>query len=185
MSGNIKTINRSNQKDNIIFEKWHEQIHGSRHNEHHKFHIDDKRKFLLLGTPNVGKSTFFNKITTATAMVSNIDRMTVQNTVGRFRNDKSYCLVDLPGVYNLSHPLDEEMVVAHEIFHENFLKIANIVGAQSIERDLILTIQCLETGMLSTVMVNMIDEISKNAINYKKMSKMLNNVTIIPTQANR
>jgi ferrous iron transport protein B len=118
-------------------------------------------------------------------MVSNIDRMTVQNTVGRFRNDKSYYLVDLPGVYNLSHPLDEEMVVAHEIFHENFLKIANIVGAQSIERDLILTIQCLETGMLSTVMVNMIDEISDNAINYKKMSKMLNNVTIVPTQANR
>jgi ferrous iron transport protein B len=118
-------------------------------------------------------------------MVSNIDRMTVENTVGRLRENKNYYMVDLPGVYNLSHPLDEEMVVAHEIFHEKFLKIANIIGAQSIERDLMLTIQCLETGMLSTVMINMIDEINPDSINYQKLSKMLNGVSIIPTQANR
>jgi ferrous iron transport protein B len=137
-----------------------------------------------LGTPNVGKSTFFNKITTSTAAVSNIDRLTVEDTVGRYRGDKSIVLVDLPGIYNLSHPIDEEKVVAHEIFGEHFDKIVNIIGAQSIQRDLMLTLQCIETGMLNTVVINMIDEVHPNAINVKKLSQYLNGANIVLTQAN-
>jgi ferrous iron transport protein B len=138
-----------------------------------------------LGTPNVGKSTFFNKITSSTAAVSNIDRLTVEDTVGRYRNNKSIALVDLPGIYNLSHPIDEEKVVAHEIFGEHFNKIINIIGAQSIQRDLMLTLQCIETGLLNTIVINMVDEIHPNAINFKKLSKYLNNANIVPAQANR
>ena len=46
------------------------------------FSVPKKYKFftnrnLLIGAPNVGKSTFFNHITNGTASVSNIDRMTV------------------------------------------------------------------------------------------------------------
>jgi ferrous iron transport protein B len=144
-----------------------------------------RETYLLLGTPNVGKSTFFNKITTATAAVSNIDRLTVEDTVGRYRNDKTIALVDLPGIYNLSHPIDEEKVVGHELFHEHFDKIVNIIGAQSIQRDLMLTLQCMETGLLNTVVVNMIDEVHDASINIKKLSKYLNNVNVVFTQANR
>jgi ferrous iron transport protein B len=118
-------------------------------------------------------------------MVSNIDRLTVEDTLGKYRKDRSIGLVDLPGVYNLSHPIDEEKVVSHEIFHEHFDKIINIVGAQSIQRDLILTLQCIETGLLNTVVVNMIDEVVKDGIDLKKLSKYLNNATIVSTQANR
>jgi ferrous iron transport protein B len=85
----------------------------------------------------------------------------------------------------LSHPIDEEKVVGHEIFGEHFDRIVNIIGAQSIERDLMLTLQCIETGMLNTVVINMIDEIHPNAINVKKLSQYLNNANIVLTQANR
>jgi ferrous iron transport protein B len=139
----------------------------------------------LIGAPNVGKSTFFNKITTSTAMVSNIDRMTNDDTVGKFRNDSSNHLIDLPGIYNLSHPIDEELVVAHEFFHEQFNKIINVIAASSLRRDLLLTIQLIESGKLSTLAINMIDELPKNSINVKKLRHYLNNVDIILTQANR
>jgi ferrous iron transport protein B len=105
--------------------------------------------------------------------------------VGRYRNDKSIALVDLPGIYNLSHPIDEEKVVAHEIFGEHYDKIVNIIGAQSIQRDLMLTLQCIETGMLNTVVINMIDEVHHGAINVKKLSRYLNNANVVLTQANR
>jgi ferrous iron transport protein B len=140
---------------------------------------------LLIGAPNVGKSTFFNKITTSTAMVSNIDRMTNNDMAGRFRHNQSNYLIDLPGIYNLSHPIDEEIIVAHEIFHEQFNKVINVISASSIRRDLLLTIQLIESGKLSTLAINMIDELPKNSINVKKLKHYLNNVDIVLTQANR
>jgi ferrous iron transport protein B len=169
-----------------LFDEWHKEHHQATHI--HGEHVNLKgveKSFLLLGTPNVGKSTFFNKTTTATAEVSNVDRMTVRDTIGKFRSNKKYALIDLPGLYNLSHPIDEEKVVAHEIYHEHFNGITNIIGAQSIERDLLLTLQCVETGLLNTLVINMIDEINQEAINYHKLSKYLNNVCVVSTQANR
>ena len=71
------------------------------------------------------------------------------------------------------------------ICHEKFDRIANVIGAQSIKRDLYLSIQAIETGVLSTLVLNMIDEVNSKIIDLQTMSKMLNNVTIIPTQANR
>lgn len=150
--------------------------------DHHRW---AKHEFALFGTPNVGKSTFFNHITNKTTMTSNVDRLTVSDTVGRFRHRKDVALVDLPGIYNLSHPLDEEQVVAHALYHATFDKIVNIVGAQSIERDLLLTIQLIETGLLSNLIINMIDEVPKNYFNLKKISKKLNSVNIVCTQANK
>jgi ferrous iron transport protein B len=186
MSKNIKNITSSEADNNPLFNAWHEQHHKTacHHGSYRKL-SGVAQTYLLLGTPNVGKSTFFNKITTATAAVSNIDRLTVEDTIGRYRDNKSVVLVDLPGIYNLSHPIDEEKVVAHEIFGEHFDKIINIIGAQSIQRDLMLTLQCIETGLLNTVVINMVDEVHPNAIDVKKMSQYLNNANITLTQANR
>lgn len=143
------------------------------------------QKFALFGTPNVGKSTFFNHITNKTTMTSNVDRLTVNATIGNFRHNRNISLTDLPGVYNLSHPLDEEQVVAENLYHTTFDKIINIVGSQSIERDLFLTIQLIETGMLSNLIINMIDEVPHNYFNIRKLSKKLNDVNIVCTQANK
>ena len=179
---NNNHFNNVDFKESKTFKEWHKDFHCC--NTKSKY-LDAKTITLLIGAPNVGKSTFFNKITTSTASVSNIDRMTVDDAMGRIKKHKDHVVIDLPGLYNLSHPIDEELVVAHEICHEKFDRIANVIGAQSIKRDLYLSIQAIETGVLSTLVLNMIDEVNSKIIDLQTMSKMLNNVTIIPTQANR
>jgi ferrous iron transport protein B len=144
-----------------------------------------KDYYLLIGAPNVGKSTFFNKVSKSTANVSNIDRLTTSSTVGKIKKHKDKVIVDLPGIYNLSHPIDEEVVVARQICDAKFKKIINVIGAQSIQRDLILTIQAIETGMMSTLIINMVDEVNHESLDVAKLSKYLNNVKIIKAMANK
>lgn len=168
--------------DSAVFNDWHNSPQRQRRlKKINQF----KNNVILIGSPNVGKSTFFNKITNGTAAVSNVDRLTVSDTIAKLKLDKSINIVDLPGLYNLSHPVDEELVVAHEICEEDFNKIVNVIGAQSFERDMYLTIQALESGMMSTLVINMIDEVNIKKLNLNKLSKSLNNVRIIPCQANK
>lgn len=163
-----------------IFADWHNR-QKSKLSKRRSF---DDKSVVLIGAPNVGKSTFFNKLSTKNTEVSNVDRMTVESTIGFFKKDHHSQIIDLPGIYNLSHPLDEELVVAHEFWHGRFSSIANIIGAQSIERDLYLTIQCLETGLLNNIIINMKDEVNINNLNVKKLQKILG-VNIIISQANK
>ena len=145
---------------------------------------NNEETYLLIGAPNVGKSTFFNKVTTGTAEVSNFDRLTVNANYGQIKKNKLKTIVDLPGIYNLSHPIDEENIVADFLINQNFNKIINIIGALSIHRDLILTIQSIETGLMSTLVINMVDEMNRK-LNVKKLSKSLGNIDIVLTQANK
>lgn len=174
--------NKKHGYDSPIFKDWHDNPKRKRRVKK----INQlNNNIVLIGSPNVGKSTFFNKITNGTAAVSNIDRLTVSDTIAKLKIDKSVNIIDLPGLYNLSHPIDEELVVAHEITQEHFNKIVNVIGAQSFERDLYLTIQTLETGLMSTLSINMMDEVNHSQIDIEKLSKKLNGVRIIECQANK
>ncbi|MCQ2957158.1 MAG: 50S ribosome-binding GTPase [Mycoplasmoidaceae bacterium] len=129
-----------------------------------KFRNTEGNNYLLIGAPNTGKSTIFNLLTTSTALVSNIDRMTTEHTMGKIKHSDNY-LVDLPGTYNLSHPIAEEKETHYHLLHHKVSSIVNVVSAFSLQRDLFLTLQCIETGMLNTLCVNMIDLINPKAIN--------------------
>lgn len=142
------------------------------------------KKFLLIGAPNVGKSTIFNILTSSTTLVSNIDRMTTEHNMGKIKKTKDY-LIDLPGIYNLSHPIAEEKETHYHLLHHDVNAIVNVVSAFSIQRDLFLTIQCIETGLLNTLCINMIDLIKTNALDWKKISQKLNNAKIILSRSNR
>lgn len=148
-----------------------------------KNHI--KNNYLLIGVPNVGKSSFFNYATHSTTMVSNIDRMTTEHTFGIIRKHKNDQLIDLPGLYNLSHPVQEEIEVAHHIVEHKNNGIVNIISASSMERDLYLTLQCAETGMLKTLVINLIDKVNIQQINLFKLSKIFNNLSIVTTQTSK
>jgi len=70
----------------------------------------------IIGPPNSGKSTLFNRLTGLRQKVANYPGVTVEQRVGSATLDsgREITLVDLPGVYSLS-PRSEDEQVAHDI----------------------------------------------------------------------
>ena len=73
---------------------------------------DRAARIVLLGMPNTGKSTFFNRVTGSAAAVGNWPGMTVSFLQAKVEIDgKLTELVDLPGIYDLNGFSDDEKVV--------------------------------------------------------------------------
>lgn len=133
----------------------------------------NKSRYVLIGSPNVGKSTFFNRVTWATASVGNVDGITIQTQEGKLRGTKNTDILDLPGIRDLATTTKDEEVVIKTILHSDYDGVLNIVAAPTIKRDLMLTLQLLEAGILTEVVVNMIDELENKHLNAFHLTKFL------------
>ena len=141
-----------------------------------------KYTIALAGNPNCGKTSVFNALTGSRQHVGNWPGVTVDKKEGEYRKDKTVTLLDLPGTYSLS-PYSEEEKIAHDyIVNEKPNAVIDIVDGTSIERNLYLTLQILETGVPTVIALNMIDEVEKKGdkIDAKKLSEILG-VPVIPT----
>jgi len=67
----------------------------------------------VVGTPNCGKSTLFNRLTGLKQRIGNYPGVTVERHVGTLKvGDRAFELVDLPGTHGLSaHSLEEHIAV--------------------------------------------------------------------------
>lgn len=121
-----------------------------------------KKVFYLIGSPNVGKSTYFNRLTWKTSHVANIDSATTSISEARLKSYPEILVKDMPGLYGLNVTGEEEKIVLDSLINsdENF-EIINLVSFNSIKRDLHLTLSLLETQLMSQIVVNMIDESKK------------------------
>src|ERR1700739_3215317 len=72
----------------------------------------------IIGPPNSGKSTLFNRLTGLRQKVANFPGVTVEQHLGYMRNlsHQEVALIDLPGIYSLS-PKSEDERVAVEVLH--------------------------------------------------------------------
>lgn len=113
----------------------------------------------LAGNPNCGKTTLFNALTGSKQHVGNWPGVTVEQKTGKYKENKSLNIVDLPGIYSLSPYTQEEIVARDYIIKENPDVVIDIVDATNIERNLYLTLQILETGIPTVVALNMMDEV--------------------------
>src|SRR3954462_100601 len=69
----------------------------------------------IVGPPNSGKSTLFNRLTGLRQKVANFPGVTVEHRMGRAKlDDREVFVVDLPGVYSLS-PRSEDERVTHDV----------------------------------------------------------------------
>lgn len=139
----------------------------------------DSTKVVLAGNPNVGKSMVFNFLSGMYVDVSNFPGTTVSITQARY---KEYDVYDTPGVYGISSFNDEEKVARDVILSGDI--VLNVVNALNLERDLFLTLQLIDMGKKTAVLLNFSDELRKRniRIDTAKLSELLG-VPVIETSA--
>jgi ferrous iron transport protein B len=121
------------------------------------------KTIALLGNPNVGKTSLFNRITKLNQKVGNYPGITVEKRVGHVKaRDCNYKIVDLPGTYTLfPNSLDEEVVFKTLTDKDNvdFPDLVVVVSEpNTLNRGIILYQQVRELGLPAIFVVNMEDE---------------------------
>ena len=117
----------------------------------------------LVGNPNCGKTTLFNRLTGRNQKIGNWPGVTIEKKAGHFAlehsSKASVELVDLPGTYSLhatSSGLDERIAQSYIETGEADLLI-NVLDASSLARGLYLTQGLRNTSQPLIVVVNMLD----------------------------
>lgn len=128
----------------------------------------------LVGNPNCGKTTLFNRLTGSDQQVGNWSGVTVEKKVG-YTADGRYRIVDLPGIYSMSAGSPEEKICRDYLLGEEPDVILNIVDGTNLERNLLLTLQLEETGIPMVLAVNMADELEKSGcrLDVGRLSQLL------------
>lgn len=121
--------------------------------------IPSIKRVALLGMPNTGKSTFFNRLTGKNAFVGNWAGITVDLLQARIDlKGETVEFVDLPGIYDLDGYSEDEKVVQTFLqkFSLNLLII--ILNATQIDHQIRLVLQAKKLGLPAVVVLNMADE---------------------------
>lgn len=95
---------------------------------------------LLVGNPNVGKSTLFNTLTGARQSVMNAPGTTVELHLGMWRGT-DLAIVDLPGTYSLIPRTPDEVVVRDTLASREDAAVLVVVDATALSRSLYLLAQ--------------------------------------------
>ncbi|MFC1999006.1 FeoB small GTPase domain-containing protein [Chloroflexota bacterium] len=141
------------------------------------------KKLLLMGSPNIGKSAFFSRLTGVRVVTSNYPGTTVGYSKGYVKlGDETAEVIDVPGTYTLE-PLSRAEEVATEMLAKGDVVI-DIVDSTNLERNLFLTLQLMEKGIPMIVALNLWDEAKHKGIkiDIKKLESLLG-VPVVPTVA--
>ncbi|HDI73716.1 MAG TPA: ferrous iron transport protein B [Candidatus Korarchaeota archaeon] len=119
----------------------------------------------IAGSPNVGKSTLFNRITGGNVHVANWPGVTLQRAEGHIEHHGiKLRVVDLPGTYSLSAQDLGEKVARDFIVGEKPDVLVIVVDSTSLEKSLYLAIMTLELYTRVVIALNMIDAAEKRGI---------------------
>jgi ferrous iron transport protein B len=142
-------------------------------------------KILIVGSPNVGKSALFNRLTGRYVTVSNYPGTTVEVASGKSKILAGhYDVIDTPGTYSLSPITDEERVACRLITAGKTQAILHVVDAKNIQRMLGLTLQLIEARLPVILVLNMADEARRLGIeiDVRKLGELLH-VPVVETVA--
>ena len=139
----------------------------------------------LAGNPNVGKSTVFNALTGLKQHTGNWPGKTVECAKGNVEDKgNKFQLVDLPGSYSLLAHSEEEEIARDFICFEKPDAVIVVCDGTTLERNMNLVLQIMETTKNAILCVNLLDEAKRKniEINLNKLSNILK-IPVIGTAA--
>jgi ferrous iron transport protein B len=123
------------------------------------------KRIALLGMPNTGKSTFFNRFTGAHASIGNWPGITVDLMVAKVKLGAEVAeVVDLPGIYDLRGFSADEAVVCKFLAETPLNLVLIILNSTQLDRQLSLALQIKYLNLPAVLLLNMADEAPKFGI---------------------
>ena len=124
------------------------------------------RTVALIGPPNSGKTTLFNRLTGLRQKVANFPGVTVEQHTGiaELPDGRAVQIIDLPGVYSLL-PRSEDEQVAHDVLtgkREDTPRpeaVLLVLDSTNLGRHLMLAAPILSLGVPTLVVLNFSDDL--------------------------
>jgi len=149
-------------------------------------------KVALVGNPNTGKSTLFNRLTGLNQKIGNFPGITVDKKTGHCKlpNGEQIEVIDLPGCYSLYPKSKDESIVLEVLTnskndaHPDLIIV--IVDATNLKRNLLLFTQVADLKIPVILALNMIDAANKEKIiiDIDKLAQHLG-VQVVPISARK
>jgi len=122
------------------------------------------RTVVLIGPPNSGKSTLFNRLTGLRQKVANFPGVTVEQRMGLMAGvgREDLTLIDLPGIYSLD-PFSEDARVSIDVLRGEMPgtpkpdAVLLVMDSLHLTRQLMLAAPVLAVGLPTLVLLNMSD----------------------------
>lgn len=144
-----------------------------------------QKQILLVGNPNVGKSTLFNILCNKKQKTGNYAGVTVASHSGNYvYKNEEIEVIDLPGSYSIYPTSEDEAIFSRYLIQEDYSGVVYIADAINMRRSLLLFQQIQDLGIPAILVVNQVDEAEKRGIkiDISKLSKILN-IPVFETNA--
>jgi ferrous iron transport protein B len=147
----------------------------------------------LIGPPNSGKTTLFNRLTGLRQKVANFPGVTVEQHTGiaELSDGRSLKIIDLPGIYSL-FPRSEDEQVAYDILHGTRADtpkpdaVLLVLDSTNLARHLMLAAPILSLGLPALIILNMGDDLRKRGgdVDVQKLSQELGAPVVLVSARN-
>src|SRR5437870_5264260 len=130
--------------------------------------LKSRHTVALVGPPNCGKTTLFNRLTGLRQKVANFPGVTVEHHLGKVRLDhgREVFAIDLPGIYSLEPRTDDERVT-HDVLLGKMANLPRpvavllVLDSTNLARHLVLAAPVLALGLPTLVILNMADDLER------------------------
>ena len=145
-----------------------------------------KKTIACLGWPNTGKSSLVRYLSKTNVQTSNWEGTTVTPSHGHVIPGTDLVFFDLPGTFSLSDAWPESRNYVDSVIEGRYSCQLNIIDSLQLKNQLYLTIQLMELGLPTVLVLNMTDLLDERGItiDYYTLEHLLG-LPVIATSARK